>query len=436
MAKSNVIMDVSRAACPVELVCNQDGVPYRSAENVVRILRNDPAIAGKIGVNEFSNNIIVTGELPWARVNGTRWKSSDLNALYLYVNKYIPVSKAVVESAFYLVVFENMYHPIKEFLLSLHNEKVWDGVHRIDTFLHDYAGVDVREDTHYDSWVMKHWLLSAIHRVMVPGCKVDECLIMTGPQGEGKSHFAKALAMKPEWFCENMPSLDSDEATRVVNSAWIIELDELLCVKKTQSWEGVKAFLTRQVDTVRRLYESDPEEQPRHCVFIGSTNSRYFLSDPTGSRRFLPVAVNFTKAEKNLYDDEKFVIKQLWAEAMELYVSGGYEEKGIYAIYLTREQQAQAEDERQNFTEENNLEGIIQAWLDRLPTDKPRVCAAMIWNCALNEPVSKLNRQTSNSIHSIMQNCIRGWRLYAGSDSHKAVCGDYGKQICYERIKQ
>lgn len=77
----------------------------------------------------------------------------------------------------------------------------------------------------------------------------------------------------------------------------------------------------------------------------------------------------------------------------------------------------------------------IQDWLDKLPSDKNRVCAAMIWNCALNEPISKLNRRTSNELHSIMQNRIHGWQLYSGSADHKATCGDYGKQICYERIK-
>ena len=435
MAKETTL-NVKKAKCPVALECNKDGVPYRSLDNVIEILRHDPAIAGKFGVDEFSDNYIVIGQLPWARSNSKRWRSSDLNALYIYINKFISVSKSTVDAAFTFVASEHRYHPIKEFLLSLHEEKVWDGVKRIDTFLHDYAGVDVREDTHYDSWIMRHWLLSAIHRVMVPGCKIDHTLILHGAQGGGKSHLAMALAMKPEWFCENMPALDSDEATRVVNSAWIIELDELLCVKKTQSWEAVKTFLTRQVDTVRRLYETDPDEQPRHCVFIGSTNTRYFLSDPTGSRRFLPIHVEFKKAERNLYDDEHFVIKQLWAEAMELYIEGDYEKRGPFAIYLTDEQQAQAEAERQAFTEENYMDGVIQAWLDRLPDDKSRVCAAMIWNCALNEPISRLNRKTSNDLHSIMQNRIHGWQLYSGSADHKATCGDYGKQICYERVKQ
>lgn len=77
----------------------------------------------------------------------------------------------------------------------------------------------------------------------------------------------------------------------------------------------------------------------------------------------------------------------------------------------------------------------IQTWLDELPTSTNRVCVAMIWIQVLNGEIKKPNRKTSNEIHSIMQSYIKGWRLYSGSADHKAVCGDYGKQICYERVK-
>lgn len=434
MAK--VILDGKKAKCPVQLECNQNGVPYRSADNVMEILRNDPALAGKISRNKLSKELMVTGELPWARDDDSSdWEDEDLDALCIYINKYIQVPKSTVLMALNAYSRECDVHPIRDFLFSLHEEKVWDGVHRIDTFLHDYAGVDVREDTHYDSWIMRHWLLSAIHRVIVPGCKIDHTLVLHGIQGGGKSHMIMALAMRPEWYCEDMPALDHPDAPRVVNTAWIIGLEEMLSVKSAKSWPAVKKFLTCQRDTVRRLYSNTPKNQPRHCVFIGSTDSQYFLSDPTGSRRFLPIHVDFKKAKMNLYADEHFVIKQIWAEAMELYITGGYEQRGIFAIYLTEEQQAQAEAERQSFTEENYMDGVIQAWLDKLPADKNRVCAAMIWNCALKEPVSKLTRKISNDLHSIMQNKIDGWQLYSGSADHKAQCGNYGKQICYERVK-
>ena len=55
MAKETTL-NVKKAKCPVALECNKDGVPYRSLDNVIEILRHDQAIAGKFGVDEFSDN--------------------------------------------------------------------------------------------------------------------------------------------------------------------------------------------------------------------------------------------------------------------------------------------------------------------------------------------------------------------------------------------
>lgn len=340
---SDTKIDLSKTKCPVELECDKEGVPYDSTENILKILRNELAIAGKFGIDELSNDIIVTGPLPWARTNSKYWRSSDLDALHLYVNKYINVSKSKVKAAFSIVALENLCNPIRDFLNSLYNEKIWDGVHRIDTFLHDYAGVESRVDTHYDSWIMKYLLLSAIHRVMTPGCKVDEVVILHGAQGGGKSHLVMALAMNLEWFGESIFSLNRWETAYTVRHSWIIEINSLLYAEKTQHWENVKDFLTRSYDRSNEL--------PRHCIFVGTTDNSNFVSDSADDPQFLPIHVEFSKATKNLYDDESFVIKQLWAEAMTIYVEGGYEKCGKDAIYLTQDQQKQAKDERQKFRE-------------------------------------------------------------------------------------
>src|SRR5262249_42457903 len=85
------------------------------------------------------------------------------------------------------------YHPIKEYLESL---PPWDGVKRIGTWLIDYCGVDSsdQEPNVFAMAVGEKFLISAVARVMEPGCKVDTLLVLEGPQGIFKSMVPRILA--------------------------------------------------------------------------------------------------------------------------------------------------------------------------------------------------------------------------------------------------
>jgi hypothetical protein len=74
--------------------------------------------------------------------------------------------------------------------------------------------------------------------------------------------------------------------------------------------EQTKAWITRQSDRERAAYARRRVDIPRQFVIIGTTNSRAFLRDPTGNRRFWPV--NVTQ-----YDRVAFVADrdQIFAEA-------------------------------------------------------------------------------------------------------------------------
>ena len=61
---------------------------------------------------------------------------------------------------------------------------------------------------------LKIFLLGAIKRVFHPGCKFEMMLCLVGGQGAGKSSFFRLLAIKDEWFSDDLRRLDDDNVFR------------------------------------------------------------------------------------------------------------------------------------------------------------------------------------------------------------------------------
>lgn len=170
------------------------------------------------------------------------------------------------------------------------------------------------------------YLVSAVARLMNPGCKVDQSLVLIGPQGVGKSRWGQAtfgidslsLSMASAYVVDHLGSrLDKDDVTRM-HRAWAVELGELDGIVRRTDQESFKAFLTRQTDVIRRPYKAGDEEMPRRNVFFGTSNGAP-LKDLTGSRRFVCVGLS----DQPLPLDRVMQYRAaLWAKALEEYQAG------------------------------------------------------------------------------------------------------------------
>lgn len=402
----------------------ETGKVIQSIDNVCMVLRNDKNLAGKIRYNILSYSPFVYGELPWSKETYREWNNTDDSNLKCYVEaRYGLKSLEKIMEGLNIVVAENKFNPVVENLEQLH----WDGKPHIENLLTDYLGV---KKDRYSTESMKLFMLGAINRAYHPGCKFDYMPVLVGGQGIGKSTFLKILAGNDDWYNDNFNTVDGDKAVEKLRGMWIVELAELLAVKKTQEVESMKAFITSTVDTYRPPYGRRTEQRPRVCVFAGTTNNMHFLTDRTGNRRYLPLLANADNVKKSMFENQEEVRKefqQAWAEALHIFKTQKPK------LVLPKDLENVVKKAQDTYLEEDVRIGIIQEWLD-LNKEVDEVCVAMIYTGALENESKKPNRRESNEIHDIMRSSIAGWKL-VDTDSHRRRLKGYGLQVCYERIK-
>lgn len=190
-------------------------------------------------------------------------------------------------------------HPVTSYLSSL----VWDGTPRIDRWLIDCAGAN---DTQHICEVSRRVLIAAVRRARHPGCRLDQVLILKGPQGCGKSSALRVLAVQDAWFTDVFP-LHTQGLVEATADKWIVELTDM----PTSSTATLKVCLSRPQDTYRRTYETKASQIPRQFIVVGTTDKTDdYLHDSTGNRRFWPVSVQRFRLERLNAERD-----QLWAEA-------------------------------------------------------------------------------------------------------------------------
>ena len=285
------------------LMLNKHGVPLGNLRNVLYALRNAPEWHGVLAYDEFAARAITRKPPPWSDQTAERWTDyHDARACEWFQEHEIAAPAGVVGRGIQTVAREHPFHPVRDYLNALN----WDGTPRLDTWLTTYLGV---EDSQYVRAIGSRFLISAVARVFSPGCQVDHMLILEGPQGIQKSSALQALA--GSWFTDRISTLGCKDSSMEVAGVWLIEMSELDALTKATN-SAIKSFVTRRHDRFRPPYGRHVVDQPRQCVFAGSINpTGGYLKDPTGARRFWPVACGVIDLKALARDRD-----QLWAEAL------------------------------------------------------------------------------------------------------------------------
>lgn len=268
--------------------------------NIIEVLKRGGHAA--LGFDTFLGKIMI------ASPGGQNWqplKDSDMVRLReaLERQNFEAISAALIRDSLQVVAELNSYDSVVTWL----NNQVWDGVPRIDNFLHVYCGAT---DDEYTRAVSRYIWTGLPARVFEPGCQLDMIVAFQSRQGTRKSSGFQALAPSPEYFTDGLDlSRDDDNFKRMMQGKIIVEIAEGAGLRKTEV-EYVKRIITRKVEEWVEKWKTIPTRYPRRNMLFMSTNNLQFLpQDETGQRRWLPVEIVML--------DDVLITRdcaQLWAE--------------------------------------------------------------------------------------------------------------------------
>ncbi len=114
-----------------------------------------------------------------------------------------------------------------------------------------------------------------------------QAFILIGNQNDGKTSFLRFLCppQLKSYFAENINPDDKDGYI-TLSQNFIINLDELANLDKKDT-NKIKSLMSVEVVNARKPYGTRVERMARIANFVGSTNEDTFLTDATGSVRWL-----------------------------------------------------------------------------------------------------------------------------------------------------
>lgn len=396
---------------------NEKGMAKQTLGNAVKILKEDPFLSGAIQRNELTDRICITRNLGWKRDTEVL-NDTDVAYIILYMEDNYGINQEkIIIKALDIVANENMFHPIRELLTNLS----WDGENRVENALTHFFGVEKNE---LAIEALKVFMFGAIARVFEPGIKFETVICLIGGQGAGKSTFFRLLAIKDEWFSDDLKHLDDKKTVENLIGHWIIEMPEMLAALNMKRVEEIKSFISRQKDTYRTPYNRHPKDLNRQCVFGGTSNKLEILPmDKSGNRRIIPIEVHMENAEVHILENEeesREYILQMWAEMMNLY------NKGEYSLILPQHLSNELADYQARFTPEDSDAENVLAFLEE--TTEKYVCVSMLAYEALGySQYERIKKTDCNRIAEILHT-IPDWEPAGVQRFSK-----YGRQRAWKR---
>ena len=245
--------------------------------------------------------------------------------------------------------FSRLYHPVREYIEAL---PPWDGQDRVK----ELCGHVIMDGGEYFEWTLHKWLVAMVATWMSDLASNHEIFVLVGPQGIYKTTFFRHL-LPPElrsYFWENAHnSFSTKDDHLALSENCLVEIEEI-DMQNARDISELKALATSQKVKERRPYAEFRKEKHRLASFCGSGNQEQFLSDETGSRRWLCHQVTHI-------DDPR-----TWGlDYGQLYAQLRDELRRGFRYWFDADEQRRVEQHNEQFRIESNEEQLIRSRLRR-----------------------------------------------------------------------
>ena len=172
-----------------------------------------------------------------------------------------------------------------------------------------------------EKWLpyLTKWLVAVVANAMDDReCRNHTCLVMTGEQGKFKTTFLDLLCpskLHGYSYTGKIYPQEKDTLTYIGQNL-IVNIDDQLKALNKRDENELKNLITCPMVKYRMPYDKYVEEHPHLASFVASVNGNDFLTDLTGSRRFLPfevLSIDIQRAKAismdNVYAEAKALLK-------------------------------------------------------------------------------------------------------------------------------
>ncbi|MDP2271271.1 MAG: virulence-associated E family protein [Archangium sp.] len=320
-------------------------------------------------------------------------------------NKPLQFKDTDIQKAIAYVARRN---PVHEIRADVEAFAAWDNKPRLES---EFPLLFGHAPGSFVGRLLRRWLVSAVARVMKPGCQVDTVLILTGGQGPGKTNFFRRLGGK--WTTSSKVQPGDVEGMMVMRQFWFIEWGELSQMK-SRSREETKDFITNSIDTFRWPWGRRPVSAPRHCIIVGTTNGKQMLEDPTGNRRYWPVEILTPDIDLQWVEENR---EQLFAEALAIYraadtcpaCAADRRNKRCedHQWWLTKEEEELLKQHQQDFeVDPHPWFDVLHHWIEK--TNPTSLTTAQVLQYGVDQKVEHFKPIGSDQIAQLMDRL--GWK--------------------------
>lgn len=287
--KNKSVVEVSKVENPTIFHITED---YLSKNYDLRF----NTIALDIEISTKNNNL-------WNICNeNSLWIEIQKNNIKIGLNSLVAILKSN---------FVPNHNPIIKYFEYL---PIWDKQTDFITKFSEYIILNPSEDKEQFEYHFKKWCVRAVKCAMINDYFNKQAFVLSDDgksQNAGKTSWINFLCPNAlqDFIKMDLPKDEKDAKISLAKN-FFINLDELANLSK-QDVNGLKSLFSTPKIKVRLPYDKKDTVIQRVCSFIGSTNNSTFLSDETGSVRWLCFVLDKINWE---YRNE-FNIDNLWSQA-------------------------------------------------------------------------------------------------------------------------